>query len=355
MIEQSAQHHPSLPRRPRQSLALPGLAAMLLCGVCTADVRVELSSDTIQQHETVQLQIKADGANLQPPDLSVLDPDFSIVDRRVQRSRSVINGRSRERVRLTLMLLPKRAGTLEIPAISLGSESTRPLTLTVTASAAQTPAAPETGETAPPQPAAPWSDTYLPPWQPYGPPPPLYANPNAFAPNLLDPSLAPESPEPTDLTNTEVNAAPLPATTPESRPETLQDPWFWTTLILAVALLASLFRRNRAQAPPTVEPPIPAPPPPERPPFESPAIAAIRVAYETGNAAAAREALLAWGRQTYPQHPPTNLARLALRCDEPARKQIQLLEQSSYSPTPIEWNGERVWEWLEGGHPRTEN
>ena len=100
---------------------LLGSTLLLISSFSTADVRVELSSDSIRQDETVQLHLKADGVDLQPPDLSVLDADFSIVDRHVQRSRSTINGRRRERIGLTLILLPKRTGSLKIPAISFGA------------------------------------------------------------------------------------------------------------------------------------------------------------------------------------------------------------------------------------------
>ena len=329
-----------------------GLTATLISGVSTADVRVELSSDNIRQDETVQLRLEADGASLQPPDLSVLDANFDIVDRRLQRSRSTINGRRRERIGLTLFLLPKRTGSLEIPAISFGTESTRPLELTVTASAAQPPTAPETGDAALPLTGTPWSDPYLPPWQPYGHPPPLYTDPYGLGPGLVGLPLAPSPTEARDLTVAEDDSLPVPSARPATRGGTLQDPWFWAAMVLAIALIASLLRRRR-QGPASIDIESPTPPPVERPIVEPPMIAAIRVAYETGNAAAARDALLAWGREAFPQDPPANLVRLAMRCDEPTREQITLLEQASYSPTPIEWNGAPVWEWLQGSHPHT--
>lgn len=327
-----------------------GLTATLISYLSMADVRVELSSDNIRQDETVQLRLEADGANLQPPDLSALDANFDIVDRRVQRSRSTINGRRRERIGLTLFLLPKRTGSMEIPAINFGTESTRPLALTVTASAAQqTPKARETGDTALPQTSTPWPDPYLPPWQPYGHPPPLYTDPYGLGPGLLGLPLAPSPTEGTDLTEAEDDSLPVPSAHPATQVATLKDPWFWVAMVLAIALIASLLRR-RIQEPTSIAIESPTPPPVERPIVEPPTIAAIRVAYEAGNAAAARDALLAWGRETFPQDPPANLVRLAMRCDEPARAQITLLEQASYSPTPIEWNGARVWQWLQGSH-----
>jgi len=327
---------------------LLGLAAILANGVSTADIRAELSSDSIRQDETVQLRLEADGANLQPPDLSVLDTDFSIVDRRMQRSRSTINGRRRERVGLTLILLPKRTGSLEIPAISFGTESTRPLKIAVAApSEQQMPAAPDTGDIVLPQTGIPWSDPYLPYWQPYGSPPPLYSDPIELAPGLIDfPPVAPP-PEPAVPTQPEDDSQPAPSAGPTTRERTLQDPWFWTALVLAIALVATLLRRRRARRPAQIKTDTPAQPPVERPIVEPPTIAAIRIAYETGNAAAAQDALLAWGRETFPQDPPANLVRLAKLCDGPAREQITLLEQASYSPTPLQWNRAPIWKWLQ--------
>jgi hypothetical protein len=76
------------------------------------------------------------------------------------------------------------------------------------------------------------------------------------------------------------------------------------------------------------------------------ALAAVRAAYEAGNPSAARNALLAWSRLHWPADPPGNLAQLLLRCPEPVRGQIALLEKAFFSPEPIRWEREPVWEGL---------
>lgn len=81
------------------------------------------------------------------------------------------------------------------------------------------------------------------------------------------------------------------------------------------------------------------------------AIAALRLAYENTDAAAARDALLTWAALVFPDRPPANLALLAKRCREPLRSKILLLEQAFFSPQPLDWNRYRVWEQLPGFDP----
>lgn len=123
----------------------------------------------------------------------------------------------------------------------------------------------------------------------------------------------------------------------------------WVGLLLALALLPVLIRGwwRRARMPEAVATePLPASP-------EDPALAAValvRRAYAAGDALAAREALLAWSRVRWPADPPGNLARLVLRCPQPLQGQIALLEKSFFSPTPLRWEREPVWEGLAALH-----
>jgi hypothetical protein len=80
-------------------------------------------------------------------------------------------------------------------------------------------------------------------------------------------------------------------------------------------------------------------------------IDAVRTAYGLGNAGAAREALLAWAGKALPEQRPSNLARLAQRCPEPLRGQILSLEEAFFSPSPVAWDKEPIWEGLRGFVP----
>jgi hypothetical protein len=80
-------------------------------------------------------------------------------------------------------------------------------------------------------------------------------------------------------------------------------------------------------------------------------IGRVRSAYEASDAAGAREAFLDWGGKVLPDGPPSNLARLAQRCPEPLRTQILTLEQAFFSPQPVHWERQRVWEHMRDFQP----
>jgi hypothetical protein len=130
--------------------------------------------------------------------------------------------------------------------------------------------------------------------------------------------------------------------------------WQWVTIALGLAWIGTMLawwrsrRRGERPAPSPVpqQGPI-APEPAEAEPM-SDTIAAVRTAYEAENAATAQEALLAWAREVLPEDPPSNLARLAQRCHEPLRGHILMLEQAFFSPRPLPWSQQPVWQAL--GH-----
>ncbi len=78
------------------------------------------------------------------------------------------------------------------------------------------------------------------------------------------------------------------------------------------------------------------------------ALKAVRRAYERNDTLAAKTALLRWATTQWPTDPPTNLSRLAARCPATVQRRILKLDESLYSPEPIPWNDEPVWEQL--GH-----
>lgn len=128
--------------------------------------------------------------------------------------------------------------------------------------------------------------------------------------------------------------------------------WSWLAALVAVLLVAVFVGRALAHRE-ARRLPAPAPAPADASASEpsadarAEAIAAVRGAYRNGNARAAREALLAWAHQQWPSDPPGNLTRLSVRCPEPLRRQIVLLEKAFFSPEPLPWDREAVWEGLE--------
>jgi hypothetical protein len=133
--------------------------------------------------------------------------------------------------------------------------------------------------------------------------------------------------------------------------------WIWIAGGLGLAwivTMAAWWRSRRggrgamASAPPTPEPAEAVAE--EQDPLQN-EIDRVRAAYLSGDAGAAREALLAWAKQALPGQTPSNLARLAERCHEPLRGQILLLEEAFFSPTSVPWDKQAVWEELRGFVP----
>jgi len=127
-------------------------------------------------------------------------------------------------------------------------------------------------------------------------------------------------------------------------------PWTWGIIGLGLCLGAViLVRRRRAPTTARAAPPAPADRGPLEPPPPSPLEQLsedLRRAYTNGDAGAARAALLAWARLAWPHNPPGNLTQLALRSPEPAARRITLLDQAFFSPDPLGWNHEPLWEDL---------
>jgi len=111
--------------------ALAGLLLML-CMPLNAAVRAELDRNSITEGETVMLTILTDDPrqNLEA-DFSVLEKDFSILDRRSETQLSIVNGKQTAVVRLLLTLEPRAAGEVLIPPLSFGNEKTAVLAVNV--------------------------------------------------------------------------------------------------------------------------------------------------------------------------------------------------------------------------------
>ena len=134
---------------------------------------------------------------------------------------------------------------------------------------------------------------------------------------------------------------------PEPEPEGGSDVgpnWtLWGIGIIAVLLLLPALLLLLRRRP--IEPPDQAYRPPQAPPATADseadpvmdAIGAVERAYRSGNAAAARSALLDWAALQWPVNKPTNLSQLALRVSDGLQGDIRLLEKAFFSPSPIDW------------------
>jgi hypothetical protein len=111
---------------------------LLLSAPVDAEVSARLSSNTTGLDQPVRLTLQMEGDQEMTPDLNELEQLFEIIGRSSQQSISIINGKMSAKRSLTLTLLPRQTGRLEIPPIRIGDETTEVLALEVTEQSQET-------------------------------------------------------------------------------------------------------------------------------------------------------------------------------------------------------------------------
>jgi hypothetical protein len=97
-----------------------------------AEVSARLDRSRIVQGETVTLILEtSDPKQSLDANLSGLEHDFVVLDRRSETQMSIVNGRQSAEVRTMIVLEPKRSGNLKIPALTIGGSATQPLAIRV--------------------------------------------------------------------------------------------------------------------------------------------------------------------------------------------------------------------------------
>nr|WP_298149743.1 BatD family protein [uncultured Pseudoxanthomonas sp.] len=99
-----------------------------------AATRAWLEQPQVTLGQAVTLNVETDAVSA-TPDLTPLLRDFEVEGQSDSRSVRLVNGRMSASTTFSLTLRPRRAGTLAIPALQVGSERTAPLTLEVGATA----------------------------------------------------------------------------------------------------------------------------------------------------------------------------------------------------------------------------
>ncbi len=97
-----------------------------------AELSTRLSRSSIDELESVQLTIRADGTrSVEELDLSKLEKNFQVLNTNTSSQYQYINGNEQSWVDYQITLKPRIAGTLTIPSLTIGNESSLPLTLKV--------------------------------------------------------------------------------------------------------------------------------------------------------------------------------------------------------------------------------
>jgi len=118
--------------RPLRLLAVV-LCCWLLPWLAHAQVQASLDRSTAQLGDTVTLNLRSQSAPLAAPDLSPLSNDFEVLGKSSGSTTSFVNGQRTVEYSYGVALRPLHQGTLRIPPLTVGSETTEPLTLEVTA------------------------------------------------------------------------------------------------------------------------------------------------------------------------------------------------------------------------------
>lgn len=121
--------------RPFRFLAI-ALCCWLLPWLAHAQVQASLDRSTAQLGDTVTLNLRSQTAPLAAPDLSPLSADFEVLGKSSGSTTSFVNGQRTVEYSYGVALRPLHQGTLRIPPLTVGNETTQPLTLEVTAPSA---------------------------------------------------------------------------------------------------------------------------------------------------------------------------------------------------------------------------
>ncbi len=106
------------------ALVAPGPEAM-------AAVEASIDRSTVELNESFTFKLTTDGDIDAQPDVSVLEADFFVGQGSQLSNTTIVNGQIRRSKTWTFALMPRRAGEIEIPPVSIGSEKSNPVTVTV--------------------------------------------------------------------------------------------------------------------------------------------------------------------------------------------------------------------------------
>ena len=107
------------------------LSVLLLSVQSYAAVVTRVDRADIELNESFTLEVITDANIDLQPDISVLEQDFYIGQGSQLSNTTIVNGQIRRSKTWTYVLMPKRAGQMTIPPVSVGTEQSDPLLITV--------------------------------------------------------------------------------------------------------------------------------------------------------------------------------------------------------------------------------
>lgn len=107
------------------------MALLLGAPAAGAAVMTRVDRADIELNESFTLEVISDEIIDTQPDITVLEADFYIGQGSQLSNTTIVNGQIRRSKTWTYVLMPRRAGEITIPAISVGDEQSEPLTINV--------------------------------------------------------------------------------------------------------------------------------------------------------------------------------------------------------------------------------
>lgn len=107
------------------------IALLISSHTAWAAVKAFLNQTTFYEGDPITLTIETDNKTNAQPDFTPLQRNFDLLGTSTSSQINIINGRSSFKKSWIIELQPKIKGKLEIPAITIGNESTAPITLTI--------------------------------------------------------------------------------------------------------------------------------------------------------------------------------------------------------------------------------
>ena len=114
-----------------------------------ANVQASLDRDSIALGDSVTLTITSDASGAQP-DLAPLRADFDVRGSSTSSRTAIVNGSMQSSVQWAVELVPRKAGTIDIPALAVGPDRTPPLRVGVSAQPTAQPSTQMAASGAPP-------------------------------------------------------------------------------------------------------------------------------------------------------------------------------------------------------------
>jgi len=114
-----------------RNIALIGLAVWFFSSEALAAVVTRVDRADIELNESFTLEVVTDTNIDQQPDVSVLDQDFYIGQSSQLSNTTIVNGQIHRSKTWTYVLMPRTAGQIIIPPITVGNETSAALVVTV--------------------------------------------------------------------------------------------------------------------------------------------------------------------------------------------------------------------------------